>query len=255
MHRKIKCLLWLPILLGIFAFAAGPSVQAETVDTEALLEEQYQNCIAWSPDGRLLEEEENQPDDSGLKVTDRVSVNAEGFSIDTGLLRLELETKPVPFRWMYFTQDLETEYDKNQDRGVKMALTLYNKDVHLWMINLPSYDVMIEFTEQDLLQLSERWISTDRLDEKMVRIACSYVRAAGWKDVSAVVLGDHRYLVVRDGLEKYGLLLYEAIIEGNNCLLKVHKAPGSPLEQEDIALAESVIDKFVISVSARRQEP
>ncbi len=253
--RMMSCLTAAVIfLLPGFACALAVPEQIEKVDTEALLENEYSQCISWDPEGRPLGGEDGRNENSGIKTTDLVFVNEEGFSLDTGLLRLELETRPMPFRWMYYTQDLETQYERDQDWGVKMAQMLCGSGIHLWMINLPSYRVMIEFVENDLLKLCDYFTSTDLLNETGVEIACSSVRAAGWKDVEPVTLGGHCFLVVKDAMENRGLLLYEAVLENRPCLLRVHTAPDVPMEQADRELAESVINQFIIAVSGNEKE-
>ncbi len=250
MSRKILCL-----ILALCAALAGCGAACALELPEEVTPVNPEEIFRGLEERRIVPDlspragGEGEPESGGMKIptsTDKVAIDEANnrFSIDTGRLKLETSS---PFGWLYFTQDAVSLWKTYDGGGFRMAMKLIEAGVHLYLISLPDYQVQIEFAETDLLGISEYVRNTDRLSDSEVDVACVIAQMAGWQDVTAVTLGNHRYLAVRDGMETYGTVLYEAMIDDNVCLMRVCATENTPLEEQEVELAESVIAGFDLS--------
>ena len=84
------------------------------------------------------------------------------------------------------------------------------------------------------------------MNEKEETAVLEVLRRMGWKDVAIQHFGDHRYVKISDGLESYGVMLYETVKNDVPCFILVQSEAGT-LSDRAIADTETVISAFAFS--------
>ena len=191
---------------------------------------------------------DQDPEQSGLKIPlteDVVTIREDGRSlmIDTGAVALQTTEA---FGWIYFTQDVVTQWDLYAAWDLSLAEALIGDGTHLYLSDLMTKQLTIQWQTADMTGLQAIVRDMDALNEKEEAVVAEVMRRMGWKDVSIHRFGDHRYVRISDGLDTYGVMLYETVKNDVPCFILLQSKAGA-LSDREIAETEKVISAFAFS--------